>query len=207
MIAKHEMNSSELNSTYRPDSTTAKFFARNCVCEMGMVAHERSVDVCDVTLSMHPHRASWNVCLATVGIEPATFGILVQCSANWATCWLRATCWATLNLATSFASAVSRTDFYSLARSKVSRHTHNTSQQENSIPDRTGVFTWYSKKWRHNVNMTNECKRYGVTLMTSKNTATYIYIARKKHSLLFIFKASNQHFLLLQNHSIHWYGT
>jgi hypothetical protein len=34
--------------------------------------------VCDVTLSVHPHRASWNVCLTTVGIEPATFGILVQ---------------------------------------------------------------------------------------------------------------------------------
>ena len=32
-------------------------------------------DVCDVTLSVHPHRASWNVCLTTVGIEPATFGI------------------------------------------------------------------------------------------------------------------------------------
>ena len=42
-------------------------------------------DVCDFTLSVHPHRASWKVCLATVGIEPATFGVLVQCSANWAT--------------------------------------------------------------------------------------------------------------------------
>jgi hypothetical protein len=38
-----------------------------------------SPDVCDVTLSVHPHRASWKVnCLATVGIEPATCGILVQ---------------------------------------------------------------------------------------------------------------------------------
>ena len=38
-----------------------------------------------VTLSVYPHRAGWKVSLATVGIEPATFGILVQCSANWAT--------------------------------------------------------------------------------------------------------------------------
>jgi hypothetical protein len=29
-------------------------------------------DVCDVILSVHPHRASWKICLATVGIEPAT---------------------------------------------------------------------------------------------------------------------------------------
>jgi hypothetical protein len=34
--------------------------------------------VCDATLSVHPHQASWKVCLTTVGIEPATFGILVQ---------------------------------------------------------------------------------------------------------------------------------
>ena len=40
--------------------------------------------VCDVTLSVHPHRASWKVSLAMMGIEPATFGIPVQCSANWA---------------------------------------------------------------------------------------------------------------------------
>jgi hypothetical protein len=32
-------------------------------------------DACDVTLSVHPHRASLKVCLTTVGIEPATFGI------------------------------------------------------------------------------------------------------------------------------------
>jgi hypothetical protein len=31
-------------------------------------------DVCDVTLRVHPHRANWKVCLATVGIEPVTFG-------------------------------------------------------------------------------------------------------------------------------------
>ena len=28
---------------------------------------------------------AWKICLATVGIEPTTFGILAQCSANWAT--------------------------------------------------------------------------------------------------------------------------
>ena len=32
---------------------------------------------------------AWKICLATVGIEPTTFGILAQCSANWATrSWL-----------------------------------------------------------------------------------------------------------------------
>jgi hypothetical protein len=30
-------------------------------------------DVCDVTLSVHPHRANRKVCLTTAGIEPATF--------------------------------------------------------------------------------------------------------------------------------------
>ena len=41
------------------------------------VMYSGEYDVCDVTLSVHPHRASWKVnCLATVGIEPATFGIL-----------------------------------------------------------------------------------------------------------------------------------
>ena len=29
--------------------------------------------------------ASWKICLTMVGIEPATFGLLVQCSTNWAT--------------------------------------------------------------------------------------------------------------------------
>jgi hypothetical protein len=46
-----------------------------CVLVLCTQVHE--YDVCDVTLSVHPHRASWKVnCLATVGIEPATFGIL-----------------------------------------------------------------------------------------------------------------------------------
>jgi hypothetical protein len=37
------------------------------------VMHSGEYDVCDVTLSVHPHRASWKVCLTTVGIEPVTF--------------------------------------------------------------------------------------------------------------------------------------
>jgi hypothetical protein len=49
-------------------------------------------DVCDVTLSVHPHRASWQVSLATVGIEPATFGIiptrlLQVVNSLFQTCW------------------------------------------------------------------------------------------------------------------------
>ena len=40
-------------------------------------------DVCGVTPSVHSHRASWTVYLTTVGIEPTTFGIPVQCSTNW----------------------------------------------------------------------------------------------------------------------------
>ena len=40
-------------------------------------------DACDVTLSVYPHRTSLkNMPGATVGIEPTTFGILAQCSAN-----------------------------------------------------------------------------------------------------------------------------
>ena len=47
------------------------------------VVYSGEYDVCDVTLSVYPHRASLkNICLATVGIEPTTFGILAQCSAN-----------------------------------------------------------------------------------------------------------------------------
>ena len=38
-----------------------------CVCW----CYVREYDVCGV----HTHRASWKVCLTTVGIEPATFGI------------------------------------------------------------------------------------------------------------------------------------
>jgi hypothetical protein len=31
-------------------------------------------DVCDVILSVYPHRGqAWKICLATVGIEPTTF--------------------------------------------------------------------------------------------------------------------------------------
>ena len=39
-------------------------------------------DACDVTLSVYPHRASLKNMPDTVGIEPTTFGILAQCSAN-----------------------------------------------------------------------------------------------------------------------------
>ena len=34
--------------------------------------------VCGVTLSVHPHRASWKVCLTTVGIEPKSIGLVFQ---------------------------------------------------------------------------------------------------------------------------------
>ena len=37
-------------------------------------------DVCDVTPSVYSHWASLKICLATVRIEPTTFGILAQCS-------------------------------------------------------------------------------------------------------------------------------
>ena len=39
-------------------------------------------DVCDVTLSVYPHRASLKNMPYAVGIEPTIFGILAQCSAN-----------------------------------------------------------------------------------------------------------------------------
>ena len=42
------------------------------------VMYSGEYDVCDVTLSGNPHRVS----LAAVGIEPATIGILVKCSAK-----------------------------------------------------------------------------------------------------------------------------
>jgi hypothetical protein len=35
-------------------------------------------NVFHVTLSVYPHGAGWKVSLTTVGIEPATFGVLVQ---------------------------------------------------------------------------------------------------------------------------------
>jgi hypothetical protein len=38
------------------------------------VMYSSEYDVCNVTLSVHSHRASWKVSLATVWIEPATFG-------------------------------------------------------------------------------------------------------------------------------------
>jgi hypothetical protein len=38
--------------------------------------------VCDVTLSVYPHRTSLKKCLATVGIEPTTFGILAHVQAQ-----------------------------------------------------------------------------------------------------------------------------
>ena len=34
---------------------------------------------------LYPQRANWKICLAAVGIEPTTFGMLAQCSAKWAT--------------------------------------------------------------------------------------------------------------------------
>ena len=32
--------------------------------------------LCVVTLSVYPHRASWKICLTTMGIEPKTFGLV-----------------------------------------------------------------------------------------------------------------------------------
>ena len=46
--------------------------------------HAGEYDACDVTLSVYPHRASLKNMPdhGIVGIEPTTFGILAQCSAN-----------------------------------------------------------------------------------------------------------------------------
>ena len=44
--------------------------------------------LCDVTLSVYPHRLAWKICLATVHgnrTYDLGFGILAQCSVNWAT--------------------------------------------------------------------------------------------------------------------------
>ena len=46
------------------------------------VMYSGEYDTCDVTLSVYTHRASLKLCLTTVRIEPKTFGILAQCSAN-----------------------------------------------------------------------------------------------------------------------------
>jgi hypothetical protein len=38
-------------------------------------------DACDVTLSVYTHTGqAWNICLAKVGIEPTTFGVVAQLS-------------------------------------------------------------------------------------------------------------------------------
>jgi hypothetical protein len=42
------------------------------------VMYSGEYDVCDVTQSVYPHRASLKSMPATVGIEPTTFGILAQ---------------------------------------------------------------------------------------------------------------------------------
>ena len=44
------------------------------------VMYSGEYDVCNVTLSVYPHRASLKN--MPVRIEPTTFGILAQCSAN-----------------------------------------------------------------------------------------------------------------------------
>ena len=55
-----------------------------CVCVL-MLCTQVNMMFLMIVLSVHPHRESWKVCLTTVGIEPATFEILVQCSVNWGT--------------------------------------------------------------------------------------------------------------------------
>ena len=50
------------------------------------VMYSGKYDVCDVTLSVYISTPAGKLekyaCMATVGIEPTTFGILAQCSAN-----------------------------------------------------------------------------------------------------------------------------
>ena len=59
------------------------------ICDLSMqnyieVGWTLPVVLCGVTLSVHAHRASWKVCLTTVGIERDLYGIPVQFSTNWA---------------------------------------------------------------------------------------------------------------------------
>ena len=49
-------------------------------CVLTMYSGE--YDACDVTLSVCPHRAGLKNMPGHGGIEPTTFGILAQCSAN-----------------------------------------------------------------------------------------------------------------------------
>ena len=46
------------------------------------VVYSGEYDVFDVTLSVYPHRTSLKDMPGYGGIEPTTFGILAQCSAN-----------------------------------------------------------------------------------------------------------------------------
>ena len=40
LVSRNQFYSLRKRKTWRPDSTTAKFFARNCLCEIRMVGHE-----------------------------------------------------------------------------------------------------------------------------------------------------------------------